>query len=123
MSTEPPTAEASSPPRASRWAALASLTSSLTHLSRRTLYWLMVTAAVGYFAFCAMFLGLRYVILPNVDNYKIDVGRVASHMLNRPVEIAGISARWYGLMPELQLSGVLIRDVHGEQTGRDIRAD
>ncbi|MEY2824789.1 MAG: hypothetical protein RLZ64_1327, partial [Pseudomonadota bacterium] len=75
----------------------------------------MVTAAVGYFAFCAMFLGLRYVILPNVDNYKIDVSRVASHMLNRPVEIAGISARWYGLMPELQLSGVLIRDVHGEQ--------
>jgi len=115
MSTEPPTAETTSPARASRLAALAALASSLTHLSRRTVYWLAVTAAVGYFAFCALFLSLRYVILPNVDNYKVDVGRVASHMLNRPVEIAGISARWYGLMPELQLSGVLIRDVHGEQ--------
>jgi len=92
-----------------------SLLMSLTHLSRRSLYWLAVTAAVFYFAFCALFLGLRYVVLPNIDHYKSAVASVASHMLNRPVEISGISARWYGLMPSLKLEGVLIRDMHGEQ--------
>jgi len=115
MPTELPTAEMSPPVGASRWAVLISVISSLTHLSRRSLYWLAVTAAVIYFAFCALFLGLRYVVLPNIDHYKSTVASVASQMLNRPVEIAGISARWYGLMPNLQLDGVLIRDEHGEQ--------
>lgn len=79
------------------------------------MYWLAVTATVIYFAFCALFLGLRYVVLPNIDHYKSVVASVASQMLNRPVEIAGISARWYGLMPNLALEGVLIRDEHGDQ--------
>jgi len=105
----------SPPVGASRWAALTSVISSLTHLSRRSLYWLAVTATVIYFAFCVLFLGLRYVVLPNIDHYKTTVASVASQMLNRPVEIAGISARWYGLMPNLQLEGVLIRDEHGGQ--------
>ncbi len=91
------------------------MVSSLTRLSRRSLYWLVVTATVIYFAFCALFLGLRYLVLPNIDHYKSTVASVASQMLNRPVEIAGIRARWYGLMPNLQLEGVLIRDEHGDQ--------
>jgi len=115
MPTELPTAEMSPPVGASRWAVLISVIGSLTHLSRRSLYWLAVTATVIYFAFCTLFLGLRYVVLPNIDHYKTAVASVASQMLNRPVEIAGISARWYGLMPNLQLEGVLIRDEHGGQ--------
>jgi uncharacterized protein YhdP len=79
------------------------------------MYWLGVTVAVFYFAFCGLFLGLRYVVLPNIDHYKSTVASVASQMLQRPVEIAAISARWYGLMPNLQLEGVLIRDEHGDQ--------
>ena len=115
MPTELTPAEMSPSVGASRWAVLVSVLGSLTHLSRRSLYWLAVTAAIIYFAFCALFLGLRYVVLPNIDHYKSSVAGVASQMLNRPVEIAGISARWYGLMPNLQLEGVLIRDEHGEQ--------
>ena len=115
MSTEPSTAESPHTAKAGRWAALVSVVLSLTHLSRRTLYGLLVTAVACYFAFCALFLGLRYVVLPNIDHYKSEVASVASRMLNRPVEIAGISARWFGLMPNLQLQGVLIRDVHGDQ--------
>ncbi len=58
----------SPPVGASRWAVLVSVLGSLTHLSRRSLYWLAVTAAIIYFAFCALFLGLRYVVLPNIDH-------------------------------------------------------
>lgn len=115
MSTDSPTAEPTPPAAEGRWNALLSLLVSLTRQSRRSLYWLAVIAAVLYFAFCGLFLGLRYVVLPNIDHYKSAVANVASHMLNRPVEIAGISARWYGLMPNLQLQGVLIRDMHGDQ--------
>lgn len=115
MSTELPTTEAPPPAGVSRWAAFISVLGSLTHLSRRSMYWLAVTVAVFYFAFCALFLGLRYLVLPNIDQYKSTVASVASQMLHRPVEIAGISARWYGLMPNLQLEGVLIRDEHGVQ--------
>ncbi len=115
MSTKLPTTETPPPAGVSRWAVFISVLRSLTHLSRRSVYWLAVTATVAYFAFCALFLGLRYVVLPNIDHYKSTVASAASHMLNRPVEIAGINARWYGLMPNLQLDGVLIRDQHGGQ--------
>lgn len=89
--------------------------STASRFTHRAFAWLMVAAVVGYFAFCALFLGLRYVILPNIDHYKPQVSRLASQLLNRPVTINGIRANWQGLRPQLQLENVVIHDDRGER--------
>ncbi len=75
---------------------------------------MFVLVVVGYFLFCAAFLGLRYLVLPNIDHYKPEVAQAASRLLNRPVTIEGIQASWNGLLPRLQLDGVVIHDQHGD---------
>ncbi len=99
---------------ASLWRAAVIAFNHANRASHHALYWLLVLLTVGYFGFCAMFLGLRYLVLPNIDHYKPEVASVASRMLNRPVTIAGIHASWNGLMPRLQLDGVVIHDEHGD---------
>ena len=96
------------------WRAVVSAYHHVNRVSHHALSWLLVLAVVGYFAFCAIFLGLRYVVLPNIDHYKPEVVQAASHMLQRPVTIAGIHASWSGLRPRLQLDGVVIHDEHGD---------
>ena len=69
---------------------------------------------VVYFAFCAAFLSLRYVVLPNIDGYKSQVEQLASHFVNRNVRIASIQASWHGLDPRLKLENVVIHNDDGE---------
>ncbi|HEY0846064.1 MAG TPA: YhdP family protein [Noviherbaspirillum sp.] len=70
-------------------------------------------AIVGYFIFCALVLGLRYIVLPNIDNYKPDVERLASVAIGNRVSIADIGASWSGLHPRLSLDTVVIHDKFG----------
>ncbi len=76
---------------------------------------LMLVALVAYFVFAGLFLGLRYIVLPNVGHYKPQVTQLASQLLKRPVRIEGISASWLGLNPRLQLDQVVIYDDKGER--------
>lgn len=55
-------------------------------------------------------LSLRYWVLPNIENYRMDIARAASRVLGQPVSIAGISAHWQRSRPHLQLQGVQIYD-------------
>ena len=73
----------------------------------------MVVVVVAYFAFCAAFLGLRYLVLPNIDSYKSEVEQMASHFLQRPVSIQAIDASWNGLNPRLKLDNFVIHDQAG----------
>ncbi len=73
----------------------------------------MAAVLVAYFAFCAAFLGLRYVVLPNIGNYKPQVEQMASHFLQRPVSIQAIDASWNGLNPRLKLDNFVIHDQSG----------
>lgn len=68
---------------------------------------------LGYFVFCALFLTLRYAILPEIDHYKADIEKIASVAIGRPVSIAGIAASWKGLRPQLALTEVVIHDQAG----------
>jgi len=114
---------ASSPPTSvsARWRKVWSSfcdTSSQTycHLSTATRCVLVLTCkllAVAYFIFCALFLTVRYGILPEIDGYKSNIEHIASHALGRPVSVEKISASWRGLRPQLQLSGVVIHDQYG----------
>ena len=70
---------------------------------------------VAYFLFGAMFLTLRYVVLPNIDYYKHDVEEIATHAVGRPVTISTIYASWNGLRPYLFLGGVAIHDRNGRE--------
>lgn len=83
--------------------------------THRALSVLLLLLLAAYFTFCALFLGLRYVVLPNIDHYKPDVSRLASALMNRPVTINGIRADWRGLHPWLQLTDVVIHDDRGER--------
>jgi uncharacterized protein (TIGR02099 family) len=70
-------------------------------------------AILAYFIFCALILGLRYAVLPNIDSYKPDVERIATGALGSRVTIADIRASWSGLQPKLSLESVVIHDRFG----------
>ena len=83
-------------------------------ITHHALGWVMLVLVIAYFAFCAAFLSLRYVVLPHIDAYKAEVEQLASHFVNRPVRIAGIEASWHGLNPRLRLESVVIHNDEGE---------
>ena len=69
---------------------------------------------VLYFLFCATVLGLRYLVLPNIERYKPDVEQMASKALARQVTIATIHASWRGLNPHLVLNNVVVHNRGGQ---------
>ncbi|MCX7174033.1 MAG: YhdP family protein [Proteobacteria bacterium] len=84
----------------------------LTRLRRpaRLLMWL---ALLAYFGFALVFLSLRYVVLPQVNDYHVDIERMLSDSLRLPVAIAAIDAQWQGLRPQLALHGFQVHDRQG----------
>lgn len=68
---------------------------------------------ISYFIFCAIFLSLRYGILPNVDAYKADIERIASRSIGRNLTISSIDASWQGINPRLMLNNVVVLDQNG----------
>jgi uncharacterized protein (TIGR02099 family) len=83
-------------------------------ITHRALSWFLLALVVAYFVFCAAFLSLRYVVLPNIDRYQSRVEQLASHFVNRPVRIGVIEASWHGLNPRLKLGQVVIQNDDGE---------
>ncbi|MEO8838704.1 MAG: hypothetical protein ABI351_08315, partial [Herbaspirillum sp.] len=67
--------------------------------SRAAIRILLRAVLVVYFIFCALFLTLRYGVLPNIDHYKANVEQLATRALNLPVSIGQITASWHGLRP------------------------
>ena len=76
--------------------------------------WALRAAVVLYFAFVLLVLGLRYLILPNIENYRPEIERAAGEALGLAVAIGGIEASWAGLNPDLVLSDVRIADAQGQ---------
>lgn len=74
---------------------------------------LFKTAVVLYFIFCTLVLGLRYVVLPNIDSYKLEVETMATRAIGNKVSIGDIQASWSGLHPRLSLDQVVIHDKFG----------
>jgi uncharacterized protein (TIGR02099 family) len=86
------------------------------HVSSATRCVLLVSfklVVLAYFIFCALFLTLRYGVLPEIGSYKGDIERIVSSAIGRPVTIAAIDASWKGLRPQLQLTSVTIHDQAG----------
>ncbi len=75
----------------------------------------LLTLLMVYFALCMMFLALRYVVLPNINQYKPHIEKLASKGVGQPITIGRIDAAWQGVSPQLILDDVVIRDAEGEQ--------
>ena len=84
-------------------------------LSHHVLGAALMVLVTLYFLFCATVLGLRYLVLPNIDRYKPDVEQMASKALDRRVTIATIHASWRGLNPHLVLDNVVVHNRAGQQ--------
>ncbi len=72
--------------------------------------WLLVA---GYFGLACLILVLRYWVLPDAGNYRPEIEQAMSRALGERISIGGISARWQGLNPELDLTDVSIHDREG----------
>lgn len=75
---------------------------------------ILKTVAVCYFLFCALFLSLRYGVLPNIEHYKPQIEKMAGTAIGRPVGISSIQASWKGLNPTLELGNVVLKDEGGK---------
>jgi uncharacterized protein (TIGR02099 family) len=76
----------------------------------RVLGWTLLTL---YFLFATALLGLRYWILPKVEQYRGDIEQFASKALGQKITIGAIDADWQGLRPELLLGNVTVFDHNG----------
>lgn len=72
--------------------------------------WLLFAA---WLAFVALQLALRYVVLPQVADYQVEIERAATQAVGQPVRIGRIEARWRGLNPDLILDDVVVEDGRG----------
>jgi uncharacterized protein (TIGR02099 family) len=72
-----------------------------------SLWIIYVAAAVGL-------LGLRYFVLPRIDQWRPQIEQYAAQAIGAPVRIGHIAADWSGLNPHLTLTGVEIADSQGE---------
>lgn len=81
--------------------------------TRHALGALLKLLVIVYFLFCALVLGVRYLVLPNIDSYKPHIEKLTSQALGSKVTIDGIGATWSGLRPHLSLEMVVIHDPAG----------
>ena len=83
----------------------------LAHPASRRLWRVLVRAFwLLYFAFVFLVLVLRYSILPNIEDYRPAIERLASRELGQAVSIGRIEASWAGLNPDLTLLDVRVSD-------------
>ena len=70
-------------------------------------FWLL------YFGFVLLILALRYLLLPNIENYRSEIAHQVSRAIGLSVSIGRIDASWAGIDPDLMLSDVVIADSDG----------
>src|SRR5262249_19580228 len=65
---------------------------------------------VGFATFALALLVVRFVILPQVENYRGTLAAVLSRQLGQPVEIAVLNTGWDGWNPKLVVQGFRVLD-------------
>lgn len=72
--------------------------------------WLLLAL---YFIFAAIFLSLRYWVLPHISDYAQDIAATISAGVGGRVTIGRIDAGWQGLRPYLELADMRVHDRQG----------
>ena len=81
---------------------------------RHTLRVLAVIALVLYFIVGVLLLGLRYVVLPRVDNFRPRIEQLVSEKIHADFRIGKLAPHWSGFEPGIDISNLTIRDRHGK---------
>jgi uncharacterized protein (TIGR02099 family) len=96
-----------------RWRRLRAAYRYANRASHHVLGFTVKLGLLVYFLFTALFLFLRYAVLPNIDYYKGDIERAASRVLGNQVTISRLYASWNGLHPNLFLGDLSMHDRQG----------
>lgn len=68
-----------------------------------------------FFALAAVFLALRFWLLPQVENYRVEVEAALTRAAGQPVRIGSLQADWDGLRPRLVVSDLRVLDRAGRE--------
>ena len=76
---------------------------------------LEILAWTAFFAFAAVFLALRFWLLPQVERYQGHVVAALTRAVGLPVTIGALRADWDGLHPRLEVSDLRVYDRDGRE--------
>ena len=71
----------------------------------------VLTAGVVFFA---LVIGLRYLVLPHIDNYREPIAQTIARAVGQRVTIGSIAGSWQGYRPELSLMDVKVFGADGQ---------
>ncbi|WP_206951215.1 YhdP family phospholipid transporter [Trinickia acidisoli] len=80
---------------------------------RRILKFALAVAVLVYFAVAAVFIGLRYVVLPRIDDFRPRIETLVSSRAHADVRIGKLAPYWSGFEPGVDVTDLVIRDAHG----------
>ena len=80
---------------------------------RRPLKWLGYLALGCYVILAIAIIGVRYWLLPNIDQWREPLEQQLSQMLELQLETGRISAVWKGVYPRLRVDALQLRDDAG----------
>jgi uncharacterized protein (TIGR02099 family) len=89
--------------------------SDRTSATAKLLRVLEVLAWTAYFTFAAVFLALRFWLLPQVEHRQAEVVAALTRVIGLPVTIGALRAEWDGLRPRLVVAGLRIYDRDGRE--------
>ncbi|RFU45875.1 YhdP family protein [Paraburkholderia sp. DHOC27] len=79
-----------------------------------TLRVLLCIALVVYFIAAALFLGLRYGLLPRVDSFRPRIETLVSEKIHSQLTIGKLEPHWSGFQPGIDVTNLVIRDRDGK---------
>jgi len=79
-------------------------------LIKKTLRFLIIGALLTYFVAATTMLGIRYLVLPHINEWRPDFERHLSLALGARVTMGDIAANWSGLNPTLALGNLRLHD-------------
>lgn len=65
-------------------------------------------------AFFALVIGLRYLVLPHIDDYRAPIAQTITRAVGQRVTIGSITGSWQGYRPELNLMDVKVFGTDGQ---------
>ncbi|MGA7777999.1 MAG: YhdP family protein [Paraburkholderia sp.] len=81
---------------------------------RHTLRVLLGIALVLYFIAATLFLGLRYGLLPRVDDFRPRIETLVSEKIHAQLSIGKLAPHWTGFQPGIDVTNLIIRDHEGK---------
>lgn len=82
-------------------------------LLRRTFKAAVALACIAYFVVGLAFIGLRYVVLPRIDDFRPRIEAFVSAKLHAQLRIEKLAPHWSGLEPGIDVTGLTIRNRDG----------